>query len=158
MTGAPTTPEDLYVASGVSKRYGGVNALEGVDLAIRAGEVQGLLGANGAGKSTLVKILVGAEQPTEGTLTLRGRAVRFANAGQAIADGVAIVAQEFNLFPDLDVLANLFIAREPRVGGVLVNRREMARRARPVLDEVGLRVRLDRRAGTLRLAEQQLLE
>ena len=158
MPDAPAIPEDLYLASGVSKRYGGVQALDRVDFAIRPGEVQGLLGANGAGKSTLVKILVGAERPTEGTLTLRGQSVRFANAGQAIADGVSIVAQELNLFPDLDVLANLFIGREPRVGGVMVNRREMARRARPVLQQVGLGVRLDRRAGTLRLGEQQLLE
>jgi ABC-type sugar transport system ATPase subunit len=148
----------MYLASNVSKHYGGVRALDGVDLDIRPGEVQGLLGANGAGKSTLVKILVGAEQPSEGVLTLGGKPVRFANVAQAIAHGVSIVSQELNLFPDLDVLQNLFLLREPRYGGVLLNRREMGRRAQPVMEAVGLEVKLDRRVGTLRLAEQQLVE
>ena len=148
----------MYVATDVSKQYGGVRALAGVDVEIRPGEVQGLLGANGAGKSTLVKILVGAEAPTSGTLTLGGEPVRFANVGQAVANGVSIVSQELNLFPDLDLLENLFVLREPRHGGVLLNRREMARRAKPVLRSVGLGVRLGRRVGTLRLAEQQLVE
>jgi ABC-type sugar transport system ATPase subunit len=148
----------MYVASGVSKHYGGVRALDGVDFDIRPGEVQGLLGANGAGKSTLVKILVGAEQPTEGTLELGGEPVHFANVAQASAEGVSIVSQELNLFPDLDVLQNLFLLRESRHAGLLLNRREMARRARPVLEAVGLEVSLGRRLGTLRLAEQQLVE
>lgn len=148
----------MYLASNISKQYGGVRALDGVDLDIRAGEVQGLLGANGAGKSTLVKILVGAEQPSGGTLTLDGRPVRFANVAQASAQGVSIVSQELNLFPDLDVLQNLFLVREPRYAGMLVNRREMQRRAQPVLEAVGLHVQLERRVGTLRLAEQQLVE
>jgi ABC-type sugar transport system ATPase subunit len=148
----------MYVARNVSKHYGGVRALDSVDVEILPGEVQGLLGANGAGKSTLVKILVGAEEPSEGELSLDGRPVRFANVGQAVAEGVSIVSQELNLFPDLDVLENLFVLREPLYGGVLVNRREMERRARPVLEAVGLDVRLGRCVGTLRLAEQQLLE
>jgi ABC-type sugar transport system ATPase subunit len=148
----------MYLASNVSKQYGGVRALDGVDLDIRPGEVQGLLGANGAGKSTLVKILVGAEQPSEGTLTLGGKPVRFANVEQASAQGVSIVSQELNLFPDLDVLQNLFLLREPRYAHILVNRREMQRQAQPVLEAVGLDVQLDRRVGTLRLAEQQLVE
>ena len=148
----------MYVASNISRQFGGVRALDGVDLDIRPGEVQGLLGANGAGKSTLVKILVGADQPTEGTLTLAGTPVRFADTQQASAQGVSIVTQELNLFPDLDVRENLFLLREPRYGGTLVNRREMLRRARPVLEAVGLHVRLDRRVGTLRLADQQLVE
>ena len=107
----------MYVASNISRQFGGVRALDGVDLDIRPGEVQGLLGANGAGKSTLVKILVGADQPTEGTLTLAGTPVRFADTEQASAQGVSIVTQELNLFPDLDVRENLFLLREPRYGG-----------------------------------------
>jgi ABC-type sugar transport system ATPase subunit len=148
----------VYLASGIKKHYGGVRALDGVDLEIRPGEVQGLLGANGAGKSTLVKILVGAEEQTEGELTLDGTPVQFANVKEAVAAGISIVTQELNLFPHLDVLENLFLLREPTYGGVLVNRRSMQRRARPVLEAVGLNVRLDRRVGTLRLAERQLVE
>ncbi len=148
----------MYVASQVSKQYGGVRALDGVDLEILPGEIQALLGANGAGKSTLVKILVGAEQPSEGKLTLEGEQVRFGNVGEASARGVSIVSQELNLFPDLDVLQNLFLLREPRYGGALINRREMYRLAQSVVETVGLDVRLDRRVGTLRLADQQLVE
>ncbi|GGN28710.1 putative ribose/galactose/methyl galactoside import ATP-binding protein 1 [Lentzea pudingi] len=148
----------MYVASGITKHYQGVHALNGVDLTVRAGEVHALLGANGAGKSTLVKILVGAEQPTSGSLTLDGRPVRFADVGDAAEKGVAIVSQELNLFPDLSVLHNLFLTREPLRSGVLVDQAEMRRRARPVLEAVGLDVPVDRLVGQLRLSERQLVE
>ena len=148
----------MYAASNVSKQYGGVRALDGVDIEIHPAEVQALLGANGAGKSTLMKILVGAERPTEGTLTLDDQPVRFANVAEAKAAGVSIVSQELSLFPELDVLENLFMLKEPTYGKMLLNRREMARLARPVLDTVGLKVALDRPVGSLRLGDQQLLE
>lgn len=147
-----------YLASGIGKQYGGVNALQGIDLEIRAGEVQALLGANGAGKSTLVKILVGAEQPSHGTLTQNGEVVRFRNVDEANQSGIAIVSQELNVFPDLDVLQNLFLQHEPRYGRTLVNRSQMAAAARPVMRSVGLEVALNRPVKSLRLAEQQLLE
>ncbi len=148
----------MYSARQIAKHYGGVVALDGVDLDIHAGEVHALLGANGAGKSTLVKILVGAAQPTAGTLALDGEPVGFDNVGQAAERGVAIVSQELNLFPDLDVLANLFLRREPLAGGVAIDRREMRRRARPIMEAVGLAVDVDRPVGALRLGEQQLVE
>jgi ABC-type sugar transport system ATPase subunit len=148
----------VYTATDIHRHFGGVRALDGVNLEIRPGEVHALLGANGAGKSTLVKILAGAERPTEGSLSLEGREVAFSDLGEAADNGVAIVSQELNLFPDFDVLHNLFLLREPLRGGVLVNRAEMARRARPVLDAVGLGVPVGRRVGTLRLGEQQLVE
>jgi ABC-type sugar transport system ATPase subunit len=148
----------MYVASNIRKHYGGVKALDGVDLEIRPGEVHALLGANGAGKSTLVKVLVGAEQPTDGTLTLNGEEVGFQNVGEAADRGIAIVSQELNLFPDLDVLHNLFLLREPVSAGVLIDRSEMRKRAVPVVEAVGLDVPLNRAVGTLRLGEQQLVE
>jgi ABC-type sugar transport system ATPase subunit len=148
----------MYVATNIKKHYGGVKALDGVDLEVRPGEVHALLGANGAGKSTLVKILVGAEQPTEGKLTLNGEEVGFQNLGEAADSGIAIVSQELNLFPDFDVLHNLFLLREPLAGGLLIDRAEMRRRAEPVAEAVGLDVSFDRKVGTLRLGEQQLVE
>lgn len=148
----------MYVATNVSKHYGGIRALDGVDLEIRPGEVQALLGANGAGKSTLVKILVGAESPSAGTLELNGTVVRFRTVQEANAQGISIVSQELNLFPDLDVLQNLFMLREPRYGGILLNRREMRRRAASVVARVGLHVPLEAPVRALRLAEQQLVE
>ena len=147
-----------YAVTGLTKIYGGVTAIAGVDLEVHPGEVHALLGANGAGKSTLVKVLVGAESPDEGSMSLDGAPVAFRSSAEAAAAGVSIVSQELNLFGDLDVLENLFLLREPRRAGVLTDRRSMARLARPVLEDVGLDVALDRPVAGLRLAEQQLLE
>src|SRR3954447_24940828 len=99
----------MYVAKNIKKHYGGVRALDGVDLEIRPGEVHALLGANGAGKSTMVKVLVGALQPTAGPLEINGEGVEFRSVSEAADRGIAIVSQELNLFPDLDVLDNLFL-------------------------------------------------
>ncbi|HET6213599.1 MAG TPA: sugar ABC transporter ATP-binding protein [Micromonosporaceae bacterium] len=149
----------MYVleATGVRKSYGGVVALQGCDFAVAPGTVHALLGENGAGKSTLVKILAGVVRPDSGTILLDGAPVRFASTADAARRGVAVVSQELNLFPDLDVLANLFTKREPR-RGVFVDRRAMAAQAVPVLAELGLSVPLRVPVGELTLAQRQLVE
>ena len=148
----------MYTVRNLRKSYGGVTALDGVDFEIHPGEVHALLGANGAGKSTLIKILAGGTEPDRGELELEGKEVGFHNSGEAADHGVAVVSQELNLFPDLDVLQNLFIGREPLAAVVALDRREMRRRARPVLEAVGLDVNLNRPLDSLRLGEQQLVE
>jgi ABC-type sugar transport system ATPase subunit len=144
-------------ALGVRKTYGGVTALAGVNLAVRPGTVHALLGENGAGKSTLVKVITGAVRPDAGVLRLEGREVAFANTAEAARSGVAVVSQELSLFPDLDVLGNLFTMRELR-RGPLVDRAAMTRRAVPVLEELGLKVSPGELLGNLTLAERQLVE
>jgi ABC-type sugar transport system ATPase subunit len=144
-------------AEGIKKSYGGVRALTGAGLTVRAGSVHALLGENGAGKSTLVKVVAGAVRPDAGTLRLDGREVSFASTADAVRHGVAVVSQELSLFDDLDVMSNLFPMREPR-RGPFVDRSEMARRARPVLAELALDVSLRRPVGSLSLAERQLVE
>jgi ABC-type sugar transport system ATPase subunit len=144
-------------AHGIEKSYGGVRALAGAGLTVRAGSVHALLGENGAGKSTLVKVIAGAVRPDAGTLRLDGREVSFDSTADAVRHGVAVVSQELSLFPDLDVMSNLFPMREPR-RGPFVRRSEMARRARPVLAELGLDVSLREPLGELSLAERQLVE
>ena len=145
-------------ALGISKSYGGVHALAGANLVVRAGTVHALLGENGAGKSTLVKVIAGALTADEGTLRLDGAEVSFANTADAAAHGVAVVSQELNLFDDLDLLANLYPQREP-LRGPFVDRAEMARRARPVLHDLGLGdLSLRRLVGELSLAQRQLVE
>jgi len=144
-------------ARDLDKSYGGVVALSGADLTIRAGSVHALLGENGAGKSTLVKIIAGALAPDSGTVELDGRAVRFSSTAEAVRAGVAVVSQELNLFPDLDVLANLYPMRELK-RGPFVNRAAMAAQATPVLAELGLDVALHAPVAELSLAERQLLE
>lgn len=147
----------MYEALHITQRYGSVTALRDVSVQIRPGEVHALLGANGAGKSTLMKVLAGAQHPTEGTLRLDGEPVRFANTGVAADHGIAWVAQELTVFPQLDVLENLFLTREPRRGPI-ISRKEMHRRAGPFLQTVGLDVDLSASLGLLRLGERQRVE
>ncbi|GAA3533467.1 sugar ABC transporter ATP-binding protein [Nonomuraea rosea] len=141
----------------LAKSYGGVRALAGVDVAFRAGAVHALLGENGAGKSTLVKILAGAVPPDRGELLLGGSAVRFGSTAEAARQRVAIVSQELNLFPDQDVLANVFAHRLPRKGP-LVDRAAMRALAAPVLAELGLRAPPDTLLESLSLGDRQLVE
>jgi ABC-type sugar transport system ATPase subunit len=147
----------MFEARGISKSYGGVVALRGADLVVKAGSAHALLGENGAGKSTLVKIIAGAVRPDAGVLRLNDSEVSFANTADAARHGVAMVSQELNLFPDLDVLANLYPMREP-LRGPLVDRATMTKQAEPVLAELGLQVPLRERLGNLDLAQRQLVE
>jgi ABC-type sugar transport system ATPase subunit len=119
--------------------------------------VHALLGENGAGKSTLVKAIAGAVTPDAGSLVLDGEEVRFGSTAEAVRHGVAVVSQELNVFPDLDVLANLYPMREPR-RGPFIRRQEMEARARPVLAELELDVGLRQPVDELSLAERQLIE
>src|SRR3954454_16416648 len=147
----------MLEARGVRKTYGGVVALAGADLTVRARSGHALLGENGAGKSTLVKAIAGAVAPDAGSLVLDGDEVRFGSTAEAVRHGVAVVSQELNVFPDLDVLANLYPMREP-TRGPFVRRQEMEARARPVLAELGLEVGLRQPVEELSLAECQLIE
>ena len=107
----------LLTMSGVEKRFGGVVALGGVNLEVRAGEVHALLGENGAGKSTLMKVLSGALTPDAGGCTLGGEPYAPSGPVDALERGVAMIYQELNLAPELTVLQNILLGREPR--GVL---------------------------------------
>jgi ABC-type sugar transport system ATPase subunit len=147
----------MLEAQGISKSYGGVVALAGASLTVRAGSVHALLGENGAGKSTLVKIIAGAVRPDDGTLRLNGEEVSFSTTAEAARNGVAVVSQELSLFPDLDVLSNHFPMREVK-RGPFVNRAAMAERALPVLRDLGLKVDLRQAVGSLSLAQRQLVE
>ena len=103
---------DLLAMHGIVKRFGGVQALRGVDFDLRPGEIHALLGENGAGKSTLMNILSGVIEPDAGEMRIDGAIARFANPRAAQASGVATIFQELDLVPGLDVTANLFLGRE----------------------------------------------
>jgi ABC-type sugar transport system ATPase subunit len=92
--------------------YGAVRALRGVDMDVFPGEVLAICGDNGAGKSTLIKIMSGAQQPTEGTMRLRGRETRFRSPHDALEQGVATIYQELALAPRLPIAANVFMGSE----------------------------------------------
>lgn len=96
----------------VSKHYGGVHALKGVSLEVRAGEVLGLVGDNGAGKSTLLKVLAGAHAPSSGSIFVDGEEMTFATPHAAKEAGIATVYQDLALAGQRDVVANFFLGRE----------------------------------------------
>jgi ribose transport system ATP-binding protein len=110
--------------AGISKRYGGVRALEQADLAVTPGRIHAILGENGAGKSTLIKVMSGVVAPDEGTMTLDGRAVSFASPAAANQAGVVCIFQELSLIPDLSVADNIVISSPPTRLGLIDRRRQ----------------------------------
>ena len=107
------TATPLFRMEGISKRYGGVRALEKAELTVHAGRVHAILGENGAGKSTLIKIMAGVVQADEGRMMLAGSEVRFARPAEANAAGIACIFQELSLIPDLQVADNIAISDPP---------------------------------------------
>ena len=109
----------LFQMEGVSKRYGGVRALENADLEVQAGRVHAILGENGAGKSTLIKIMSGVVAPDTGRMLLGGREVSFPDPAAANAAGIVSVFQELSLIPDLSVADNIIVSNPPRRFGMI---------------------------------------
>jgi ribose transport system ATP-binding protein len=142
---------------GITKAFGPVQVLHGIDFAVAPGQVTGLLGENGAGKSTLMKILAGYEQPSAGELRVGGEPVRFARSRDAEAAGIVLIHQEFNLAEDLTIAQNIFLGHEKKRGWLLddaLMERESAR----LLAEVGLSKPATTRVRDLIVAEKQLVE
>jgi len=132
--------ELLIDAKGITKSYGAVDVLRGVDLTLASGEVLGLVGDNGAGKSTMMKILAGSVQHDRGTIRVKGKEVRFGDPSTARSEGIGIVYQDLALCDSLDVAANLFLGREPHAGPFM-RLRHMHHEAVTVLKEFGVRVK-----------------
>jgi ribose transport system ATP-binding protein len=109
---------------GVSKRYGGVRALEKADLDVAVGRIHAILGENGAGKSTLIKIMAGVVAPDEGRMVLDGREISFASPAAANQSGIACIFQELSLIPDLPVADNIVISDPPSRFGMIDRRRQ----------------------------------
>ncbi|WP_198963484.1 sugar ABC transporter ATP-binding protein [Sinorhizobium fredii] len=116
----------LFRMEGVSKRYGGVRALENAHLAVEAGRIHAILGENGAGKSTLIKIMAGVVAPDEGRMLLDGQDATFRSPAAASAAGIGCVFQELSLVPDLSVADNIAIANPPRRFGLIDRRAQRA--------------------------------
>jgi ribose transport system ATP-binding protein len=144
--------------SGISKHYGGVTALDSVDFSCSLGSIHAVLGENGAGKSTLIKIMSGVVQPDEGTMTLAGKPVHFANPAAANDAGIVCIFQELSLLPDLTVADNISIADPPRRFG-LIDRKAQLRRAEELLARIGCEdVNPLLRARNLSLSRRQMVE
>lgn len=150
------TREPLLVASGISKRFGGVAALDNVSLEARPGEVHCLAGENGSGKSTLIKVISGVETADSGTITIGGRTLSRVTPRQAISLGVEVIFQDFSLFPNLTVAENIAMATYVAGGRRIVRQRALKQIAAEVVARIGVRLDLDARVEDLSVADRQL--
>ena len=159
----------LLEASGVGKRFGGVQALSGISFSIAGGEIYGLIGPNGAGKTTLFNLLTGIYPVDEGHFRLDGKAITNLRADRIAAAGVARTFQNIRLFANLSALENVMIGRHLRtkagvIGAVLRSRKTLQeesnieRRSLALLDYVGIRARANDAAGNLPYGDQRRLE
>jgi simple sugar transport system ATP-binding protein len=155
------TAAPLLEARGISKNYGNVTALAGVDLEVRPGEIVGLVGDNGAGKSTLVKILCGAVRPSSGQLLVDGVEVSFHSPKHSRERGIEVVYEDLALAGELSVAQNVFLGRERRRPGPLgrlgvVDRQTMAREAQSTLESLSIEIQsVKARCGLLSGGQRQ---
>ena len=155
--GQPALP--LLKAAGISKSFGGVRALDGVDFDVQPGEVHALIGENGAGKSTLMNVLAGRFADYTGEITFHGEPVRLTDPRQALAQGIVIIYQELSVLPNLTVAENIMLGREPpgRLRGSL-DRAAIRAAARRTLDYLQFDLPLDAEVERLSAARQCLVE
>jgi simple sugar transport system ATP-binding protein/ribose transport system ATP-binding protein len=151
-----TETADLEL-EGVAKHFGGVRALDRVSVSLRRGSVHALVGENGAGKSTLGRIVSGALTADDGTMVLDGAPVTFRSPREALARGVAAIAQEPSVVPQLTVAENVFLGVEPRTGRFL-RPRALGRAYAALADAAGFDLPGGVPAGRLGTAEQQKVE
>ena len=151
-------PPPLLELRGVTKSYGGVRALRGVDFDLRAGEVHALLGENGAGKSTLIKVVTGAHEPDGGTVAIGGQAVTGLTPASARRLGVACIYQQPALFPDLTVAENIALRLDHSSPLRWLNWGARRARARQLLDQIGAALSPEAEVRQLSMPEQQLVE
>ena len=159
----------LLAASSVTKRFGGVHALDDVSFAIDEGQIYGLIGPNGAGKTTLFNLLTGIYAPDAGSFVFAGRNISGFRPDRVAAAGIARTFQNIRLFANLSALENVMIGRHVRTragvfGAVLRSRntlkeeRDIERRGLELLDYVGIRPRANDAAGSLPYGDQRRLE
>lgn len=149
--------ELILEVDGISKRFGGVQALKDVNFNLKYGEVHALVGENGAGKTTLINVLGGIVQRDSGRIIYQGEEVHFELPRQAIEAGTAIIHQELAMMPQLNVIENVYIGRMPTKNG-RINWKKAEEDTRQMLDQVGLNINPRILVGNLTISQRQLLE
>jgi len=152
-----TMDTPILQLAGVSKSFGGVQALRAVTFDIRRGETHAIVGENGAGKSTLMNILAGVYAYDSGQIALNGQAYAPANPYEARAKGISIVFQELALFPALPVEANLFVGKE-RLNGAQLDHHAMREATQAIIQQMAVALRPTDLVGSLAIGEQQWVE
>jgi ABC-type sugar transport system ATPase subunit len=154
------TSEVVLEVQGVTKSFGPLSVLRGIDLSLHSGEVLGLVGDNGAGKSTLVKILSGYSSQDSGRLFVKGHEVHFKSVEDASAHGIETVYQDLALIPQLPVFENLFLNHEILHFGLfhVLNKHKMRELTRRYLDEINVSVpNVNAEAGQLSGGQRQAI-
>ena len=149
--------ELILEVDGISKRFGGVQALKDVNFNLKYGEVHALVGENGAGKTTLINVLGGIVQRDSGRIIYQGEEVHFELPRQAIEAGTAIIHQELAMMPQLNVIENVYMGRMPTKNG-RINWNKAEEDTRQMLDQVGLNINPRILVGNLTISQRQLLE
>ena len=142
----------------ICKSFGGVHALKGVQFSCLRGEVHILAGENGAGKSTILKILSGLYPADSGKIRFKGSPVCFTSPRKAQQAGIAMVYQELTLIPELTVLENVFLHKEPMKRSGAVDKKAMERRLQTLMDTYGIYLNPGAYVKTLPVAQQQMAE
>ncbi|SMC87241.1 sugar ABC transporter ATP-binding protein [Pedobacter nyackensis] len=148
----------MLVVENISKHFGGIKALDQINLEIRAGEVTAIIGENGAGKSTLMKILSGVYPDYEGKVIFNGKTVNFDNPKQAQECGISIIHQELNLIPYLSVTENIFLGREITTSWGELDKKAMRLKTQSLLDRLKLNVNPDTLIIDIKVGQQQVVE
>jgi ribose transport system ATP-binding protein len=143
---------------GCTKTFPGVKALDNMQLAVKPGEILGLIGENGAGKSTLIKILTGVYHADKGEIYVNGEKKSFKNPNDSAAAGIACVYQELNIEKLLSVTDNIFINKWIKGAGKLLNYREMHKKAKEIMASLGQEVDPTKPAGNFGMGVQQMIE
>jgi simple sugar transport system ATP-binding protein len=134
----------ILETKGITKRFGGLTAVDNVSIGLRAGEALAVLGDNGAGKSTLIKVISGVHKPDEGEILIGGKSARIESPMDALAQGIETIYQDLALAENLDVGANIFLGRERmrRTLGIVkvLDDGGMADEAKKVLDRLDIHI------------------
>src|SRR3954469_5021031 len=157
-SGAEVVHAPALEMRGITKRYPGVVANDGIDLDVRPGEIHALLGENGAGKTTLMNILYGLATPNEGQILLDGKPVTITGPSDAIARGINMVHQHFMLVPVFTVAENILLGEETMANPIFLDRKEASRRIRDLGQRFGFEIDPDAKVGSLSVGWQQRVE
>lgn len=142
----------------ITKKFPGVIALNEVDFSMKKGEIVSLIGENGAGKSTLAKIITGVHQPDGGDIYFEGEKVSVPDVAFSQKLGINMIHQELNLVPHIDLAGNIFLGREPKRFGFLIDKKKLYADSEKILNDVGLNVSPKVLNRDIPIAQQQMVE
>lgn len=143
---------------GIVKEFPGVKALDGVNLKVKRGTVHALMGENGAGKSTLIKILSGVYKKDGGEIYIDGKPVSIHSPMDSQKLGISVIYQEFALVPELSITQNIFLGKEMKGTGPIVNRKDMEKKARALIGRFNLNISENKKVGDCTVGQQQMIE